>query len=132
MVAFVSISAGYDASPSLTTTDVLLSSITTAAAGTIDSSVVVTPLANYFFSLASSVLISLTITVVVEKVLSKRPDLEADASDEPAGSVADLRISTRERRALRLAGITALLFLAAMAASLIPAGSPSAEKRAEC
>ncbi|GAA3294748.1 AbgT family transporter [Arthrobacter citreus] len=124
IVAFVSISAGYDASPSLTTTDVLLSSITTAAAGTIDSSVVVTPLANYFFSLASSVLIALTITVVVEKVLSKRPDLEADASDEAASSVADLRISTRERRALRLAGITALLFLAAVAASLVPADSP--------
>lgn len=125
IVAFVSISAGYDASPSLTTTDVLLSSITTAAAGTIDASVVVSPLSNYFFSLASSVVVALTITLVVEKVLSKRPDLQAD-DDAPGDgrSLTDLRITAVERRALRRAGMTALLFLATLAAVLIPQGSP--------
>lgn len=56
IVAFVSISAGYDAAPVLTTTDVLLSGISTAAAQTIDPEAFVSPTSNYFFSLASSVI----------------------------------------------------------------------------
>ena len=125
IVAFVSISAGYDASPSVTTTDVLLSSITTAAAATIDPSVVVSPLSNYFFSLASSVVVALTITLVVEKVLARRPDLESDADAETDGAaLTDLRIGARERRALRFTGVAALLFIAAVAAVLIPESSP--------
>ena len=127
IVAFVSISAGYDASPSLTTTDVLLSSITTAAAATIDPDVMVSPLSNYFFSLASSVIVALTITLVVEKVLARRPDLESD-TDADAGTggpaLMDLRIGERERRALRFTGLAAVLFIAAIAAALIPDTSP--------
>lgn len=125
IVAFVSISAGYDVSPSLTTTDVLLSSITTAAATTIDPSVTVTPVANYFFSLASSVLIALTITIVVEKVLSKRPDLEPDKEHVGTGpTVADLRITDQQRKGMRMAGIAAVVFIAVAVAAMIPSGSP--------
>lgn len=124
IVAFVSISAGYDASPSLTTTDVLLSSITTAAATTIDPTVVVSPLANYFFSLASSVLIALTITIVVEKVLSKRTDLESDPDVAGSPAVNDLRITDLERKAMRRAGIASLIFFAVAIGAVIPAGSP--------
>lgn len=124
VVAFVSISAGYDASPSLTTTDVLLSSITTAAATTIDATITVTPLANYFFSLASSVLIALTITIVVEKVLSKRPDLEADEEHRTQPTVAELGITDLQRKGMRRAGITAVVFLGVLAAAMIPSASP--------
>ncbi|HEY9290629.1 MAG TPA: AbgT family transporter [Microlunatus sp.] len=126
IVAFVSISAGYDASPSLTTTDVLLSSITTAAAHTIDESIVVTPVANYFFGLASSVVIAITITIVVEAVLSKRPDLESDA-DYAADDEQDqqqLAISDRQRRALRWSLTFGAAYIAAIVAVLIPPGSP--------
>ena len=101
IVAFVSISAGYDASPSLTTTDVLLSGISTAAAQTIDESYVVTPVGNYFFGLASSVLIALVITVVTEKVLSRRPDLETE--DEAAEIDEVGRWSSTPREASRAA-----------------------------
>lgn len=125
VVAFVSISAGYDASPTLTTTDVLLSSITTAAATTIDPAAQITPLANYFFSAASSVVIALTITLVVELVLSKRPDLQADAVDDGAApTLSGLRIDDTQRHALRRTGIAALVFLGLLAATLIPAWSP--------
>ena len=125
IVAFVSISAGYDASPSLTTTDVLLSSITTAAAATIDPSIVVSPLSNYFFSLASSVVIALTITLVVEKVLSRRPDLASDDdAEDTGGQLADLRIGARERRALRITGLAAVGFIALIVLALVPESSP--------
>ncbi|GAB3999551.1 AbgT family transporter [Nocardioides marmoraquaticus] len=125
VVAFVSISAGYDASPSLTTTDVLLSGISTAAAQTIDESYVVTPVSNYFFSLASSVLIAVVITVVTEKVLARRPDLEPDAEpttdvDEHAGL---LHVDDRQRRALRLAGAAGAAYVVVLVLAVLPNGS---------
>lgn len=125
IVAFVSISAGYDASPSLTTTDVLLSGISTAAAQTIDESYVVTPVDNYFFGLASSVLIALVITVVTEKILARRPDLETedDAADISADE-ASLESTPTKRRALRITGLVALGYVLLLVAAVAPPGSP--------
>ncbi|MFD8378758.1 AbgT family transporter [Streptomyces sp. NPDC059679] len=126
IVAYVSISAGYDASPSLTTTDVLLSSISTAAAHTIDPQYTVTPVANYFFGLASSVLVALVITLVVDKVIAKRSDLD---SDEPvtalsADELKAVEVAPEQRRALRVTGLVALGFVALLAVAMIPASSP--------
>ncbi|UUU24190.1 AbgT family transporter [Streptomyces sp. DSM 40750] len=126
VVAYVSISAGYDASPSLTTTDVLLSSISTAAARTIDADHVVTPVANYFFGLASSVLVALVITLVVDKVLARRPDLEPD---EPvtalsADELKAIEVTPRQRRALRVTGLVALGYAALLTVAMIPTSSP--------
>ncbi|MEH0635605.1 AbgT family transporter [Streptomyces bottropensis] len=126
IVAYVSISAGYDASPSLTTTDVLLSSISTAAARTVEADHVVTPVANYFFGLASSVLVALVITLVVDKVLARRPDLEPD---EPVTALSDeelaaIEVTPRQRRALRTTGLVALGCLALTVAAMAPASSP--------
>ncbi|MEU0242735.1 AbgT family transporter [Streptomyces sp. NPDC006235] len=126
IVAYVSISAGYDASPSLTTTDVLLSSISTAAAHTIDAHYVVTPVANYFFGLGSSVLVALVITLVVDKVLARRSDLQPD---EPvtaldAGELEAIEVTGEQRRALRVTGLVAVGFLAFPALAMVPASSP--------
>ncbi|WP_086563460.1 AbgT family transporter [Streptomyces africanus] len=126
IVAYVSISAGYDASPSLTTTDVLLSSISTAAAHTIDAHYVVTPVANYFFGLGSSVLVALVITLVVDKVLARRADLQPD---EPvtalgAGEREAIEVTGRQQRALRVTGLVAAGFIAFLALAMVPASSP--------
>jgi aminobenzoyl-glutamate transport protein len=126
IVAYVSISAGYDASPSLTTTDVLLSSISTAAAHTIDAHYVVTPVANYFFGLGSSALVALVITLVVDKVLARRSDLQPD---EPVAALdADeleaIEVTGQQQRALRLTGLVALGFIAFLALAMVPASSP--------
>ncbi|MGW2393718.1 AbgT family transporter [Streptomyces lydicamycinicus] len=126
IVAFVSISAGYDASPSLTTTDVLLSSISTAAAQTIDPSYVVTPVANYYFGLASSVLIALVITVVTEKIMARRPDLETDESTSGLGAeeLGQVEITAAQSRALRVTGLVALAYVAVLVLIMLPSGSP--------
>jgi aminobenzoyl-glutamate transport protein len=125
IVAFVSISAGYDASPSLTTTDVLLSGISTAAAQTISEDYVVTPVANYFFGLASSFVVALTITVVTEKVLARRPDLEADADLEElsAEDMGQMTLTAQQRKGLRLAGLVAVGYIALLVLVMIPQGS---------
>ncbi|MFF5306379.1 AbgT family transporter [Streptomyces sp. NPDC013161] len=126
VVAYVSIAAGYDASPSLTTTDVLLSGISTAAAHTIDAHYVVTPVANYFFGLGSSVLVALVITLVVDKVLARRSDLEPDEPVAALGTdeLAEIEVTDRQRRALRTTGLVAVGFLAFLAAAMIPSSSP--------
>jgi aminobenzoyl-glutamate transport protein len=126
IVAFVSISAGYDASPSLTTTDVLLSSISTAAAQTIDPGYVVTPLANYYFGVASSVLIALVITIVTEKIMARRPDLEADEPTAGLGAeeLKQVEVTAVQRRALRVTGLVALAYIAALVLIMLPEGSP--------
>ncbi|QFU89309.1 AbgT family transporter [Amycolatopsis sp. YIM 10] len=124
VVAFVSISAGYDASPLITPSDAILSGLTTAAAHTIDPSYVVTPLANYFFSLASSFVLAAVITVITEKVLARRAEsmpVDEDAEQDDLGS---LKLSAQERRGLRAALIALVVFAVALVAALLPGSSP--------
>lgn len=125
IVAFVSISAGYDASPSLTTTDVLLSGITTAAARTLDKGALVTPVSNYWFGLASSVVVALTITIVVETLLAKRPDLQVDDDHEydEAADRAAMEVTPRQRRGLLWATITGVAYIALIVAVMWPSSS---------
>ncbi|MEV0616407.1 AbgT family transporter [Nonomuraea sp. NPDC050404] len=122
VVALVAISAGTDASPLITPTDVILSGLTTAAAGTIDPSYVVSPVANYYFSAASSVILSIVITVVVEGFLAKRVETGEDAEIEEDRD--SLVLTAGQRRGLRRAGIAALVYLLALAAAVAPPGSP--------
>ncbi|MEU6781126.1 AbgT family transporter [Nonomuraea angiospora] len=140
VVAFVSISAGYDASPLITPTDAILSGLTTAAAHTVDPAYTVTPLANYFFSLASSLVLAATITLVTERVLARRVEsmpldpepspastgsstslTSSGSSDEELGALA---LSASERKGLRAALIALVVYVAAVVAAVLPAGSP--------
>ncbi|GAA2320492.1 AbgT family transporter [Nonomuraea roseoviolacea subsp. roseoviolacea] len=126
VVAFVSVSAGYDASPLVTPVDAILSGLTTAAAHTVDPAYVVTPLANYFFSLASSLVLAATITLVTEKLLARRA--EALPADEDAEALKDdlgeLALRPEERRGLRAALVTLVVFVAAVVLAVLPSGSP--------
>ncbi len=126
VVTYVAIAAGYDASPSLTSTDVLLSGISTAAAHTIDPNYFVSPVSNYFFGLASSVLIALVITVVTETVLARHPHLNTDEdfSQLSADDQQKLEGTAKDRKALNITGIVAVLFILGLIASLIPHTSP--------
>ncbi|MBL1101545.1 AbgT family transporter [Streptomyces sp. 205] len=126
VVAFVGVSAGYDASPLITPVDAVLSGLTTAAAHTVDPDYVVTPLSNYFFSLASSVVLAGVITFVTEKVLVKRvaalpPEPEENTAEPGLGELAQ---RPEEARGLRRAGLTLLVFLAVVVVMMIPSGSP--------
>nr|WP_240529197.1 AbgT family transporter [Streptomyces antioxidans] len=133
VVAFVGVSAGYDASPLITPMDAVLSGLTTAAAHTVDPGYVVTPLSNYFFSLASSVVLAAVITFVTEKVLVKRvaalppepeeADGEATEGETATGGV-ELALAPEERRGLRRATVALVGFLAVIVVAMIPTGSP--------
>ncbi|MBL1111653.1 AbgT family transporter [Streptomyces sp. 110] len=141
VVAFVGVSAGYDASPLITPMDAVLSGLTTAAAHTVDPGYVVTPLSNYFFSLASSVVLAAVITFVTEKVLVKRvaalpPEPEEADGEATAKTTADgeatakatgdveLALAPEERRGLRRAAATLAIYLTVIVVAMIPTGSP--------
>lgn len=72
MVAFAASSAGFNASLILNITDVLLGGISTSAAQLVDPEYHVSPLANYFFVVASSIMLALIITLVTELFIKKK------------------------------------------------------------
>lgn len=124
VVAFGSISAGYNASLLLTPTDALLAGLTTSAAHFIDPTYVVTPLANYFFSIGSALVLAVVITLVTEFVLTKRAagmTADGDGVDEQLG---EMQLSAVERRGLRNAGLTLLAAVALLVIALAPPASP--------
>lgn len=80
MVAFAASSAGFNASLVLNITDVLLGGISTSAAQLVDADYEVSPLANYFFVVASSIVLALIITVVTEFYIKKKAQILVDHS----------------------------------------------------
>ncbi|MFD0549236.1 AbgT family transporter [Streptomyces rectiviolaceus] len=124
VVAYTAIASGYDASPVPTPNDAIFAGITTTAAkiaGGDDA--YVSPLSNWFFNIASSLLLAAVITLVTRFVLSKRPDLDADP-DADLEDIGALSLSDRERSALRRAGVAFLVAVAALTAAVVPAASP--------
>ncbi|GAB3735147.1 AbgT family transporter [Nocardiopsis nanhaiensis] len=122
VVAFVAVSAGWNATLVVAPTDALLGGITTEAAQVIDGDVVVTPLANYFFNAASAVLLAVVITLVTELILRKRTEGLDDVStgSEALGS---FELSREERRGLRAAGLVLLTAAFLYVVALLPENS---------
>ncbi|QIZ37371.1 AbgT family transporter [Saccharopolyspora sp. ASAGF58] len=144
LVAFVSVSAAFNASPLVTPSAAIRASLTTAAAQTVDPSVVVTPVATYFYAAVASLFLSIVITLVVELVLAKRPEFGQWPSTDEAvatagngsatGTVArvetkdeltqsDVRLTTLERRGLGWAGAASLIYVAVVLTLLLIPGS---------
>ncbi|MFG2594930.1 AbgT family transporter [Streptomyces sp. NPDC048462] len=124
VVAYTSIASGYDASPVPTPNDAIFAGITTAAAkiaGGDDA--YVSPLSNWFFNIASSLLLATVITLVTRWVLAKRPDLDPDP-DADVEDLGTLEISVRERSALRRALFALGGGLVLVVAALAPTSSP--------
>ncbi|WP_338597986.1 AbgT family transporter [Saccharopolyspora sp. SCSIO 74807] len=125
LVAYVAVSAGFNASPLVNPSDAVRAALTAAAARTVDPGYDVTPVAAYFFSAFSAVFLAAIITLVVELVLAKRAEFSAPA-DEPAGEhdPARIHLAPAERRALKLTAVVFTGYVAAIVALLAIPGSP--------
>ena len=123
VVAYTSIASGYDASPVPTPNDAIFAGITTEAARIIDPSAYVSPVSNWFFNVASSLLLAIVITLVTNLVLAKRPDLDADP-DADLDDVEGLELSPRDRSALRAALVSGLIAILVIVAVVLPPSSP--------
>lgn len=122
VVAFASVSAGWNATLVVAPTDALLAGITTDAARILDEDVVVTPLANYFFNVASAFLLAFLITLVTELVLRKRTEGLDDAETDGEG-LGEFTLRPEERRGVRAAGLTLLVLAALFTLALVPENS---------
>lgn len=122
VVAYTSIASGYDASPIPTPNDVIFAGITTEAAQIIDPEAYVSPLSNWFFNIASSLLLALVITLVTNLVLARRPDLDPDP--EADVDETSLRLRGRETKAMIIAVLAVISVLIVTTILLLPASSP--------
>ena len=131
MVAYVAVSAGFNASPLVNPSDAVRSSLTAAAARTVDPGYDVTPVATYFFSAVSSVFLAVVITLVVELILAKRSEFSGPAGESAGGDgpaeenePARIRLTSGERRAVQLTAGVFLGYVGAIVVLLAMPGSP--------
>jgi aminobenzoyl-glutamate transport protein len=116
--AFSGVSGGFSANLLVSTLDPMLAGITQKAAHLIEPAYQVSPLANYYFMAASTLLITLVGWWVTERCLA--PRLEGVAWLEPEVEIV-VEDEKASRRGMRWAGWTLLVFVFAIAALALPA-----------
>lgn len=117
--AFAGVSGGFSANIIFGPTDALLSGITNAAlnSGGIPHEVQIS--GNWYFILASTILLTIVGTIITEKVVE--PHLGKYTGDH---QVSDEPITPLENKGLRNAGLTLLALIALFALLMIPANAP--------
>ncbi|MFV0437477.1 MAG: AbgT family transporter [Desulfopila sp.] len=127
--AFAGVSGGFSANLVITSLDPLLGGFTQTAAqtgdamvGTAFSATMNIATMNYYFIVASTFLVVLVGTFVVEKIVE--PNLGDYRPGEEAGLAADPdKLSDEEGRGLRMAGLVLLIYLAVLVMMVIPVKS---------
>jgi len=118
--AFAGVSGGFSANLLITSLDPLLSGISTTAAQLVDPAYEVLATANYYFMVASVFLITGLGTLVTARIVEPRlgvwrPEDASEPIDVSLGEVTPV-----ERRGLRAAGLTFVLFLVLVAILVVP------------
>ncbi|MDY6918727.1 MAG: AbgT family transporter [Pseudomonadota bacterium] len=127
--AFAGVSGGYSANLMIGPIDAILAGISTEAARLVTPGTEVSVLANYYFIVVSTLLITLLATLVTEKITL--PALPAWPATDPAGNAtgalqptpaepAKARHQANEKAGLRNAGLVFGLCLLLLAWGLIP------------
>lgn len=121
--SFAAISGGFCANYVPTALDAILAGLTQAGARVVNDTVTVNPLANYFFTIASSALVLLLGWFVTDKVVE--PRLRQMAVDgDPADMPKMQELNAAERKGLRLGLGAMALGLVVLLLVCLPAGSP--------
>ena len=121
--AFAGVSGGFSANFVPSSLDPLLQGLTLQGAQLLDPGIQVNTLNNYFFTTASSILITGLGWYLTDKVVE--PRLEGTPIDGDAEDLPELHpIEPNERRGLNWALLSMFLGLAVLAATLVPADSP--------
>lgn len=122
--AFAGVSGGFSANPLPSALDPLLQGFTQPAAQIIDAEKLVNPLCNYYFTTASSVLITLLGWYITDKIveprLNKGTEIDSDAEDGPEMS----HIDPKERRGFWVATLVTLVLFVGLILVVLPENSP--------
>lgn len=114
--AFAGVSGGWSANLLIGTNDPMFAGMSTQAAQMIDPHYTVLPVSNWYFMMASTLLITVIGTLVTDKLVEPRlSPYVPDASE----TVQD--IGENEKRGMCFAGIAALAYILMMAVLVVPA-----------
>ncbi|UHC85304.1 p-aminobenzoyl-glutamate transporter [Klebsiella michiganensis] len=112
---FLGVGCGFTANLLIVTTDVLLSGISTEAAKTLDASLHVSVIDNWYFMATSVIVLTLVGGLITDKLVEPRLGQWQGNSDETLQT-----LTAEQRFGLRVAGVAALLFVAAIALMVVP------------
>ncbi len=147
---FAAVGAGYSTSVFVTSLDALFAGITSAVTTALpDPGSAVTPVSNWWFNIAASVVLALVAGLVIDKLVEPRLVREqapvdmvdsgdadatleggADADEDvapalrPAPTDLSPDLEPAERRGLRIAGVVFLVLAVVIVAAVLPGGSP--------
>ena len=113
--AFAGVSGGFSANLIAGPTDALLAGITSEAAKIHPSQMAVGVTDNWYFIMASTILITIIGTIITEKVVEPKLGKYKGNAEEVL-----TEISTEETRGLKFAGIAALICLVTLVVLLLP------------
>lgn len=116
--AFAGVSGGFSANLVLGTVDPLLAGLSTEAARILDPTYEVNPTANYYFMVASTLVIAFAGTIVSEKVVEPRLGKFRGAVSEEESSFE--KLSKKEKKGLWIAFATLLGIVAITIIGIIP------------
>lgn len=120
---FVAVAAGFTANLFIAGTDVLLSGITTEATAIV-SAKEITPAANWYFMLISVPFLVILGTIITDKFIEPRFSKKLSATEEALTDQGTYEVNDTQKKALKVTGITALIFVATMILVLWPESSP--------
>ena len=115
LAAIAGVGCGFTANLLIVTTDVLLSGISTEAAKTLDASLHVSVIDNWYFMATSVIVLTLVGGLITDKLVEPRLGQWQGGSDETLQT-----LTAEQRFGLRVAGVAALLFVAVIALMVIP------------
>ncbi len=117
---FASVGAGFTANIFIAGTDALLSGISTEAARIVNDDLNVTPVANWYFMIASTFMLVAVGWFVTEKIIEPRlGEYQGDGEEQELEE-----ITPEKNRGLRNSLIATVGFVVLLVAVLVPSGSP--------
>lgn len=121
---FAGVAAGLSANLIITPTDILLCGITETGARILDPEFTVNPAVNWYFMMASTVLLTIVGAIIIEKVVEPKlgkydATFSAENSDADASDL--MTVTDDQKRGLKWAGIVTLVYGALLAMTIVPA-----------
>jgi len=113
--AYAGVSGGWTANLLIGSNDPLYAGISTQAANILDPNYTVQPTGNWFFMIISTIMITLIGTYITDKIVEPKLSSYSFTSSETVKTVTD-----DERRGLRFAGITFLIYIILIAITIVP------------
>jgi len=118
IVGYAAVTAGFTANIFIAGTDVLLAGITTEVASSVKEGMEISPTANWYFMIASTIMLTLVGTWVA--VAFTIPRCEGFKQSEKTEEIPYL--TSREKKGILWAGIALIIYLCVVSLTIIPAG----------